>query len=531
MWTGGKPPRIPQQQQQAGRKATSEQSDGADAFRPTGVNAELEALKQRGLAKILNKHFTETADQLAQEKAAVDAAIADLERRKANTSEFQSSTNGALSPLDAMYVKANAWRNETRRKERETLLLYQRYVDKFGNTGQVRLPDTTNAPTGTLSSRGTLVGACGAPSPNNNAKNPQTGSPAPAVQVRDGKSWIVHDDGSVTSAEKPAAPSSAPSSSLVPTMAAEIERCLDEYIQKGGLGLPSVEVLGSAERTFHSARTREEQEFRNFYRRQLEKRGIDAKSPTKDRTRRTAYLGPGWVESLGPGIMPHDLLGNKNEEGDEDLDLLDEENEEDDDDCSAVSGLTSLHSHITRSVIQDCERSVYEFLQEERTNIQKMLQHQHEIDDDDDDDCFTAQLLQESGTKNLKTTKATEDAENMVKQMEHILHEYQTTHSTDDALQAKNDAAHEPRRFYTDNPDELWMVYYDEFYKQEYYHECNSNFTQVCKSLLYFICFLTCGYILLVKQMFLLHPSKNSLLSLSCVYSNTLVGSTIEWFE
>ena len=116
MWTGGKPPRIPQQ----ALKKQDVNSSGV-AFRPTGVNAELEALKQRGLAKILNKHFTETAEQLAQEKAAADEALADLERRKANTSEFQASSNGELSPLDSMYVSVNAWRNECRRKERETL--------------------------------------------------------------------------------------------------------------------------------------------------------------------------------------------------------------------------------------------------------------------------------------------------------------------------------------------------------------------------------------------------------------------------
>ncbi|KAL7565381.1 hypothetical protein ACA910_013599 [Epithemia clementina (nom. ined.)] len=52
-------------------------------FRPERQEAELEALQQRGLAKLLNKHFTKTTQWLVAEKAAVDAAFRDLEDKRA----------------------------------------------------------------------------------------------------------------------------------------------------------------------------------------------------------------------------------------------------------------------------------------------------------------------------------------------------------------------------------------------------------------------------------------------------------------
>jgi hypothetical protein len=88
MWTGGKPPPIP-----VSRRKHSFRSDVHDA--------ELEALRQRGLAKLLNKHFTDTTAKLMVEKAAANAALRDLEARKAATSEFEASGDGELSPFDS----------------------------------------------------------------------------------------------------------------------------------------------------------------------------------------------------------------------------------------------------------------------------------------------------------------------------------------------------------------------------------------------------------------------------------------------
>lgn len=112
--------------------------------KPAELQDELDELRNRGIAKLLNRHFTETTKRVAEEKAAVDAALQDLEERRARTSEFVPSKGGELNPFDSLYVELQQKKAESRRKERETLLLYQRYVQKFGNTGLVVAPDVSN---------------------------------------------------------------------------------------------------------------------------------------------------------------------------------------------------------------------------------------------------------------------------------------------------------------------------------------------------------------------------------------------------
>jgi len=442
MWTGGKPPRIP-------TVAGSSSSKSPTSVMSKQRNAELEALKQRGLAKILNKHFTETTSRLAQEKAAADAAVADLQARKAHTSEFKETHgNGELSPLDAMYLRANQWRQECRRKERETLLLYQRYVHKFGDTGAV------------------------------------------AIKQQQQHSWVPKATPDTAKTAAPPLLKSMPKSAVlanatqVPGMAAQIETTLEEYLKQGGMAKPSVQVLGKDE-TFQSAAAREEAEFRAFYRRQLEEKGVDAKASEKFVTEREPYdysnkqaygtshantevdifqrqVHGEWIDSAvasAEANLPcHTIL------------------EEDADDRSVVSGLTTLHSAMTREVLHDCEQSVADFLKEEQENIRKIMQD----DAENETESFT------SGTIEVDlANKATEEAESMVKKMEAILNEYQAKHgddlkSVDGGASASGGGkkSHEPRHFPTDNPEEHWMVYYDEFYQQEYYHEKNSNRTQ-----------------------------------------------------
>ena len=422
-------------------------------------NVELEALKQRGLAKILNKHFTETTTRLAQEKAAADAAIADLEARKAATSEFHASP-GELSPIDAMRVRANQWRAECRRKERETLLLYQRYVHKFGDTGEVALPKNSGSSSST---------------PRNNSKQP--------------KSWVPKATPDTATTSAPATPLNAPvkrpapMGTQVPGMAAQIETTLEEYLKQGALSKPSVQVLGKDE-TFQTKALKEEAEFRAFYRRRLEERGVDARASDKTLIEKEAYdysnkkeftpvelpeiidpfqrnVNGDWIDSAMATVeanLPCNTI----------LEDLDE------DDRSVVSGLTTLHSAMTREVLQDCEQSVADFLQEEQDNIRKIMEAQG---DDEDGSALSDHHHAEVDLAN----KASKEAESMVQKMEEILNEYQAKHGSpenQEIASAADAASREARPFPTDNPDESWMVYYDEFYQQEYYHEKNSNRTQ-----------------------------------------------------
>lgn len=102
--------------------------------RPEEVVDELDELRTRGIAKVLNKHFTTTTRKLAIEKAEADSALADLERRRAQTKAFVPSKGGGLNAYDQLYVQLQTKRAECRRKEKETMMLYQRYVMKYGKS-------------------------------------------------------------------------------------------------------------------------------------------------------------------------------------------------------------------------------------------------------------------------------------------------------------------------------------------------------------------------------------------------------------
>jgi hypothetical protein len=104
--------------------------------RPEEVVDELDELRTRGIAKVLNKHFTTATRKLAIEKAEADSALADLERRRAQTKAFVPSKGGQLNPYDQLYVQLQQKRAECRRKEKETMMLYQRYVMKYGKSAK-----------------------------------------------------------------------------------------------------------------------------------------------------------------------------------------------------------------------------------------------------------------------------------------------------------------------------------------------------------------------------------------------------------
>lgn len=116
--------------------------------RPDEVVDELDDLRTRGIAKVLNKHFTTTTRQLAIEKAEADAALADLERRRAQTKAFVPSKGGDLNPSDQLYMQLQKKRAECRRKEKETMMLYQRYVMKYGKSAKAA-PLVAAAPSST----------------------------------------------------------------------------------------------------------------------------------------------------------------------------------------------------------------------------------------------------------------------------------------------------------------------------------------------------------------------------------------------
>lgn len=392
------------------------------------VNAELAALKQRGLAKMLNQHFTSTAQQLAIEKAAADAAILDLQERKARTREFIPTNSSEISPLDQACIQANKWRAECRRKERETLLLYQQYVHKFGPTTILPVPTVPSA---------TKAGV-------------------------DGTKQVV----APTAPMVPPQPAmSRPTPTLVPSMTAQIEQTLEVYCARGAVAHPSILTHGREE-TYSSVAAKEEHTFREYYRKQLEAKGVDA------------VCSPGFYKGDGTAS---DVFAQNDVYNEKDINNVGQQQEDwnKDDICSIVSGLTTLHSAMTREFIYDCENSVQTFLRDEQATVRKLLEEEEDHDASSSGDTHVSNVLivQDSDA----TAKA---AENMVQQMQEILQEYQMKHvgagSTnetivDDTLVVEKKY---PIAYPTKNDDEKWVIYYDEFYRQEYYHEVHTNRTQ-----------------------------------------------------
>ena len=409
--------------------------------------AELETLRQRGLATLLNRHFTETTKRVAQEKAAVDAAARDLQARKAQTSEFRATGNGELSPIDAMAVRVNQWRSECRRKERETLLLYQRFVHKFGATGHVQVPDS-NKYEGFL---------------------PQT------------PSWATQQPspGTTATSRSSMLPDTPPT--RVPAVTQQIEQALDKYIETGAMEMPSLESLGK-DHSFQQEFQKTEQEFKNYYRRQLEEKGVDARSSANWVNKLEEHITAAYNNDITdtPLRKMPDIQEEVSDDSKEDDMFVDQpyfvSQDFDDDDRSIVSGLTTINSAETRRILQDCERSVATFLKEEHNAIRRMMLESQEEDQEAESETASNTSTTELGSI---TKVAADQAEGMVKRMKSILDDFHKEEAHDETESLDSTAAQKSgRRYETSNPDEDWVVYYDHAYQREYYHERNTNRTQ-----------------------------------------------------
>ncbi|GAX22884.1 hypothetical protein FisN_24Lh171 [Fistulifera solaris] len=82
-------------------------------FTPTERQSELEALRQRGLTKQLNRHFNEQVAKVALQK---DPMIKRLTTTMMTTTT-KVSANREISPLDAIYLSITKWRRESRQRE------------------------------------------------------------------------------------------------------------------------------------------------------------------------------------------------------------------------------------------------------------------------------------------------------------------------------------------------------------------------------------------------------------------------------
>ena len=93
---------------------------------------ELEELRQRGLAKSWSKHFSQAISKVEADLALASVALQELENRKAKAKEFAPSTN-EMTQLDRMYLKVADWKKQCSQKQKETVMLYGRYIAKYGS--------------------------------------------------------------------------------------------------------------------------------------------------------------------------------------------------------------------------------------------------------------------------------------------------------------------------------------------------------------------------------------------------------------
>jgi hypothetical protein len=426
MWGGGvAPPRPPSVAPPSLAPPPKTSSNGKHYAQDR--QSELEALRQRGLAKLLNKHFTTVTKTIAEERAAAEAALKDLEVRKANTSEFVESTNDGLSMYEKLYKELHQKKAECKRKERETLLLYQRYVDKFGNTGIVQVPSAREMkigmpPTGHL------------------------GTPTITRAMYQNKDKYLPEGMSPNSSIK------------VPQMAGEIEEELEKHVSSGAHKLPSAETMGFDD-TLQSRRAEAEKETAEFNRRALEARGVDAVySPSRTRNKQAAASQFGIPMSPGRKLSEGSPTPNAEDA------TFDEEDEEDD--RSAVSGLTS-------TAASETEARLIDFLKTETANIRDMM-------DNEDTHSNASRTVGASITSyatsvvGTESANAADKAEAMVRQMQKILN----GHDGGEHERGLLDAGFEAYELDTPNPQETWIVLWDDNHQREYYHETRSGLVQ-----------------------------------------------------
>lgn len=440
MWTGGKPPPIP--------SSPSPPGVSPGKFRPKTQDVELEALRQRGLAKLLNKHFTETTRRLAAEKAAADAALRDLRARKASMSDFQVSNE--LSGLETLVHKANQWRAECRQQEKETLLLYQRYVDKFGATGNVVAPETP------VSAPETPAAESPATLPESPAVSAQLAAPPPSDTP-------LSDDAASLPGQWPQSESTdAPSILTTPT----------------GWGQQARRRRRRTSNKHHSVskKGKETDDFREYYRRQQQypsSEQIEKEGPTTPGTDPELEAFARTINAWAENLVDQEDSDDKEETEEDDvlapLFLQDDE-------LSVVSGLTSVNSAMTREIMHDCERSVLNFLKEEKLAIRNMIQRQPNVSEDLATMSVASRKTHASSEIGSVQAQMADQAESMAKQMQEILNNF-ANHSSI-AKPTVSPEKRPSRKLKTSNPDENWVVYYDETFQREYFHEQLTNKTQ-----------------------------------------------------
>lgn len=493
--------------------------------RPSEVQDELDMIRSRGVAKILNKHFTATTKRLATEKAAADAALADLERRRAQTSEFVPSKGGELNPFDSMYVELQHKRAECRRKERETLLLYQRYVHKYGKKTEVEAPVQAAVPKEEVDkSVETPPGLASPPSPphmKSSLLEPLDENSESFVS-EDGHFSMFCNKEKRSNGDAPdppgldlfASPKSKPKKEaegvFLPDLQALTPQTSVEALSPQVENAVSV-VTPTPNRNRWGFTTRSAAEppasspdassalspagGSEASTRQVDnapKGDVSIESPTSAAEIETC-LTP--LKRNGQASAKEDSIGGHESDSNESGDMPAREvitplrsaglfDEDDADVRSVVSGLTSVNSLGARQVMDDIVNEMDIFIKTETEDIRKLLDAEEENTQISSFAASSSSLGGSSGSLiGDESVRVAIKAEQMAREMQKILDDFKK----DDVSEASKGSSEQseecvsseyPRKFETSNEHEDWTVYFDESFKREYYHEANTNRTQ-----------------------------------------------------
>ncbi|CAJ1949596.1 unnamed protein product [Cylindrotheca closterium] len=487
------------------------------------VQDELDELRNRGVAKFMNRHFTETSKKLAQEKAEADAALADLERRRAQTSEFVPSNGGELNPFDSLYVELQQKRSDCRRKERETMLLYQRYVHKFQKNKNAAANSKTIDRKATppavqeevdgdftddeldLDDELELVHETPQKNPRegvnvsiDESSTPEAAapppSPPPAAPVQDPPGVSLrsasptHEEEEVlksTVEEKKmpdlpdmkskSMPSTVPEDMSVEQEPVEVKDEPKPQQQEPPESSAPVNETSMVEGTDEPATDPVETSPAPV---------MEAPEDEEEETAATPILNSVSSESFSVNRPTAEVTAGDFPPG------AASDEDSDDDDKSVISGLTTVNSALTRQVMDKLESEMEFFIKNETQAIQKLL-------DEEEEGGLNmsfggSRISSDASVTCDKSVVASLKAEQMAEEMQKMLEQFANDEKSSvgspespDGDENKNATSSTsinqslyPRKYKSPNPNEEWMVYWDEKFEREYYYEKNSNKTQ-----------------------------------------------------
>lgn len=393
---------------------------------------ELDALRQKGLAKIFNKHFTSVADKIRLEREAAELALQEIIKRKAELAANPKSFKEGgltLTHLDKLHMELKKRKSDVQRKERETQELYKRYCSQYGDNEHV-LAEVANWKNST-SLPAVHEGAGGA----NNLGY--------ADIIRQSDLVMAKADG-INGAD-------------VHKLTANIEEHAAATAFNNNLGSDKawtpVPTGLSSPTPIHTS------PFPDAI------APSTKVTPTKlDSNLNTSALDTTAASTPTPVESPS-VLGNAS--------VMDRSlyfaNFQDDDDDSCVSGLTDIDG----ATVAEAEWKLTEFLRTETDNIKKMLRNdpidEKDLDEDDNYSIFTYNRSIVSGESD-RVGKAAKEAEEMVARMAEA-----TAWMNDPTLLDSESDSDED-----EDEEEMpeWVAFWSGSHKREYYH--NSVTNQTC---------------------------------------------------